>query len=217
MDNSQLKGIVIASELEAAPFISRLGLQEFIQKPFKIYAGKSLALIISGIGKANAAMATMFLNFKFFPGAIYNLGAAGALKDTFPMGGIYQIKKGTETDRPPFVDEKIPYYTPYRLKGFDEAILATQDRAVIKPRERIELSPYADLVDMEGGAVVQACKKFQTPCILFKFVSDTSEHKKPDSIIRNIEKYSDDFAAFVTESVLPQTPFPKSNNMFYSP
>lgn len=198
----------MATDLEAVPFITCLKLAEIVQKPFKIYGRENLALVISGIGKANAAMAALLLSFKFSPAIIYNFGSAGALKDNFPLGGIYQIKKGTEPDRPPFKAIKIPYYTPHRLTGFDEAVLATQDQAIIDPQKRKELSSVADLADMEGGAVVQACKKIQTPCVLFKFVSDTPEYSKSDNIITNIEKYRDGFASFVIESVLPQTPFP---------
>lgn len=208
MEKAQLTGIVMASELEAVPFIACLGLSEIVQKPFKIFGGKNLALIISGIGKANAAMAALLLSFKLSPGIIYNFGAAGALKDNFPLGGIYQIKKGTEPDRPPLKNIKILYYTPLRLEGFEEAVLATQDQAVVDPKKRKELSSIADLADMEGAAVVQACKKVQTPCVLFKFVSDTPEHKRSDNIIRNIEKYRDGFASFVRKNVLSQTPFP---------
>jgi len=60
-----------------------------------------------------------------------------------------------------------------------------------------------DLVDMEGAAVVQAARKLATPCVLFKFVSDTPDHEKEADVIARIREFGPVFCRFVKDSVIP--------------
>lgn len=231
MSEDFVAGIVMATVLEAEPFIKGLSLRQCEKEPFAVYENNRIRVIISGIGKANAAMSCTYLIMKFHPSDIFNLGAAGA---TGPhvLGECYHIGKVIEPDRPCLGSVSVPagselpessdnpslstiladsqagsdpfhVHIPQRLEGFPTATLATRDRPVKKLAQRKETASYAELVDMEGAAVVQTCQRFHTNCYLFKFVSDTSESDETVNIRKNIEQYRDIFYAFFQDSVLP--------------
>jgi len=216
--NYPMIGLLMATMLEAKPFVKELSLRKYEQKPFEIYGNEKLLLIISGIGKTNAAAACAYLILKKNPSCICNLGAAGAMGEEHALGNIYHISKVTEPDRPelksgmphehmpdtlltPLVPPQgISQISPAGDVAFPTAILATQDRPMKNPEERKAIAQTAHLADMEGAAVVQTCRRFHTKCCLFKFVSDTPlEH----SIVSNIRLCRDDFCAFFCKSALP--------------
>lgn len=70
--------LVMATLLEAKPFIKGLALKRISARPFPVYQGGDLVAVISGIGKANCAMATACACLEFNPRVLVNLGAAGA-------------------------------------------------------------------------------------------------------------------------------------------
>jgi adenosylhomocysteine nucleosidase len=198
-----LIGLIIATRVEAAPLVEALGLEAHGESRFPVYKGDGIVLVISGIGKANAAMAVTYCCFAFHPQWIVNLGAAGSTKVSHGLGDVFHVTKVVEWDRP-LLSSKGPHlHFPHVLKGFREAVLATQDRPVIDRSARDVIAPWADLVDMEGAAVVQAARKLATPCVLFKFVSDTPDHEKEADVIAHIREFGTVFCRFVTGSVFP--------------
>jgi nucleoside phosphorylase len=197
-------GIVIATRIEAEPFIQGLDMREIDVWPFRIYAGEDVYLVISGIGKVNAATATTYICQKFDPACILNLGAAGATVDSRDLGQIFLIEKTIEPDRI-HLRTNTPYIQhPNLLDGFETGVLATQDRAVIDAHTFITMALLADLVDMEGAAVVQASQRFNKKCLLFKFVSDMPAHAGHEELIlRQIKFFSGPFCDFILNSVIP--------------
>jgi nucleoside phosphorylase len=201
MPEDHLKiGLVMATMLEASPFVETLGLRQCEREPFKIFENEDILLIISGIGKANAATACAYLHLTKQPGCICNLGAAGALDEDHPLNKTYHIAKAVEPDRP-CLDSGVPHeHFPDVFEGFPAVILATQVKPVIDSKERAEIAAMAQLADMEGASVIQSCRRFQTKCYLFKFVSDTPyDHQ----VVANIRQYRHDFCLFFCESLLP--------------
>jgi adenosylhomocysteine nucleosidase len=196
--------IIMATLLEAEPFITALALEKQADEPCPVYRGENLSLVISGIGKANAALATTFACLTFRPGLICNLGAAGATGDSSALGKFYQIDKVVEPDRPNLRSNVPHVHYPLTLPSFETTALATQDRPVIKPAERRKTALHADLCDMEGSAVIQTAAKFNIPCLLFKFVSDTPHPDEQDNIVERIKKLRDSFCRFFLDSVLPK-------------
>ena len=202
MSEDFVVGIIMATGLEAAPFIKGLSLRPCENVPFAVYENHRIRLIISGIGKANAAMATAYLIIKYHPLGVFNLGAAGATGPDI-LGECYHISKVIEPDRPCLRSDQFHIHIPRQLEDFPTAVLATRDSAVTELAERSETAAYADLVDMEGAAVVQTCRRFRTDCYLFKFVSDSSAEDDTVNIRKNIEQYRDVFYTFFQDSVLP--------------
>jgi adenosylhomocysteine nucleosidase len=197
-------GIVMASMLEAAPIVRMLGLKEIEADPFPVFGGDRLRLIVSGIGKANAAMACTYLIGAYGPHAICNLGAAGATDGRCGIGESFHVSLVIEPDRPDLRTDVPSCQTPDILPGFSVVTLATHDKPIRYPREREEIASSAHLVDMEGAAVVQACKRFSKKSFLFKFVSDTPDHEASSDIIGNIRLYREGFARFFADSALPE-------------
>jgi len=202
VEKNPVTAIVMATMLEAKPFIESIPLEQVERKPFSLYKNNNTFLILSGIGKANAAMATVYACQKLKPGCIFNLGAAGATDFTYPLGEIFHVVKVLEFDRPEFKSGKPHMHTPSILNGFHTANLATSDKAVLDPDERKMISKSAGLVDMEGASVVQACRIFQTKCFMFKFVSDAPDHTCDSDIVENIRLYRKQFYEFFQHSVI---------------
>jgi adenosylhomocysteine nucleosidase len=193
-------GLLMATLLEAHPFVEKLLLKEYEKNPFEVYGNENIVLIISGIGKANAAMSCAYLVLRYAPDCVCNLGAAGANDRSIPLKAMCQISKIIEPDRPVLGSGIFHEHIPNLLEGFPFASLATQDKPAVTSAEREQLALKAQLTDMEGASAVQTCRQFGTDCYVFKFVSDT-----PDDhcIVKNIRQYRDDFCLLFCKSVLP--------------
>ena len=194
----------MATLLEAKPFIGGFSLIKLESKPLPVYRNENIILVISGIGKANSAMACAYSCLRFGPFCIVNLGAAGATGDGHTLGEPLHITRAFEHDRPQFKSKSPHKHMPDIIEGFSYATIATLDRPVLDPAERQKLSKTADLIDMESASIIQACKKFKTKCYIFKFVSDTPEHTRDNDIVENIKKYRNTFFNFFRESILSQ-------------
>jgi len=196
----------MATMTEAVPLIRGLSLSEIASSPFRIFKDAKIALVISGIGKVNAAMACVWLIRILEPCLICNIGAAGALDEKSELGALYHINRVIEPDRPDLRTGVFMEHTPDVLEGFSLASLATQDRPLRLPEERKEIVGIAELVDMEGAAIVQTAHHFGLGCFLFKFVSDTPAHDQRGTIIKNIERLRDVQLRFFEHLVLPALP-----------
>jgi adenosylhomocysteine nucleosidase len=196
-------GIVMATMLEAKPFVQKMSLKQTRKAPFYLFRNQQVLLLVSGIGKANAAMATAYCCLKFKTACVFNLGAAGAARFGYDLGEIFHIRKIVEPDRPDLNTGKPCVHLPDLLEGFKTAKLATSDRAVLDPKNRKAIARNADLLDMEGASVVQACRKFESRCFLFKFVSDTPDHTRDQDIVDHIRRYRHRFYDFFADAVIP--------------
>lgn len=203
MEKDTVTAIVMATMLEAKPFVLGMSLKQSRKKPFSVFQNDNIFLIISGIGKANAAMATGYSCIKCKPTCICNLGAAGATDFSHPLGEIFHINKIVEYDRHELTTRRPCIHNPDILNGFQTATLSTSDMAVLDPDERKKISMNADLIDMEGASVAQACRKFNTKCFIFKFVSDTPDHARDEDIVENIRLHRSFFYEFFIRSVVP--------------
>jgi len=203
VEKDTVTAIVMATMLEAKPFVLGMSLKQSRKKPFSIFQNDNIFLIISGIGKANAAMATGYSCYKCKPTCICNLGAAGATDFSHPLGEIFHINKIVEYDRHELTTRRLCIHNPDILNGFQTATLSTSDMAVLDPDERKKISMNANLIDMEGASVAQACRKFNTKCFIFKFVSDTPDHARDKDIVENIRLHRSFFYEFFIRSVMP--------------
>lgn len=195
--------IIMATFIEAKPFIELMPLIKINHTPFPAFQNENLVLLISGMGKVNAAMAATHGCINYQPDHVLNFGAAGATIFSVSLGEIFQIEKAIEYDGFYPKSEKPPTYIPDLLPGFQIATIATQDIPVIDPKHREAVSASAILVDMEASAIIQVCQKFQTHCHLFKFVTDTPGHPCEKDIIKHIRRHRLQFYQFITGSVLP--------------
>ncbi len=202
MRKQDLACILMATRIEAEPFIKGLGLSKNEKKPVPVFESRGIVLSISGIGKSNAAIASTNLINRYGPKLIINLGAAGALSNNFMIGDILHIDRIIEPDRPRLLSLKPEVHKPDTLKGFDLASLATHDRPILSPQDRMAAGRLSELVDMEGAAIVQACRAFEIKAYLFKIVTDTPSSRKME-IIKNIIQTRGMLFKFFIEKIMP--------------
>jgi adenosylhomocysteine nucleosidase len=140
-------------------------------------------VLITGVGKLRAATAVTALLLQGGPPSIViNIGTAGALRPG--LTGIHDVASVLQHD----FDDSMFYellgqhfgapllVIPSPEEGpLTRPILATGDRFIAGGRERTALAKRADLVDMEGYAVVAACRGLRVPVRVVKLVSDDAD------------------------------------------
>lgn len=185
-------GIVIAMESEAeillrdAEIIRTLtisGKSIYIGKAY----GKEFALCQCGVGKVNAALGAQLLISKFDVKSLVNFGVAGGLNSSTKLCAVYQISaavqfdfdlvqlNGTKIGTLNEYTENYLYLNGFKAK-YEKKKLATADRFNDSEADYALLSKelYADIRDMEGGAIVQAAYCAQLPVYSFKAISDVA-------------------------------------------
>ena len=202
MSRAPVIGLVMSTIMEANPFILDLKLDQCETSPFKIFCRENIRLIITGIGKANSAMASSYFIHTYDPSVLCNLGAAGATDNRLLLGECCQVEKIIEPDRPDLDTDFPSEHLPDILDGFTSVTLATHDKAVKESSEREKVARVAQLVDMEAASVVQTCRCFHKSCHVFKFVSDTPAHSHSNDIRTNISLYREAFYRFFRDNVL---------------
>ncbi len=181
--------LVAATIIEAQPVIDRFSLVEETRMPFVLFARGNFRLVVSGMGKINAAAATSWVLTFMQCGLLINGGASGALDESCPLGSIYSISSVIDYDRPHLKSGKPYRYDPAIAPSLKTTTLATCNIPAIDPLQRKNLAGYAKLIDMEGSAVVHTCRKFDVPCYLVKYVSDTPHHVHNGDIVKNIKEH----------------------------
>jgi nucleoside phosphorylase len=194
-------GIVMATMIEARPFIDNMGLEQKSNKPLSVYSKDNIILIISGIGKACCASAvTQIINMNDVD-ILYNLGAAGDLNSKFKIGDILHIDKIFEPDRPYIAGGK-RILIPDVMDGFSQASLSTQDRPMVNNLDRESAGKEADLADMEGASFMQICRLYNKKGYLFKIVTDMPGNDSDKDIIRNVKKTAVILFDFLKDKIL---------------
>lgn len=172
-----MRYIVTALYSEAKPLIDFFNLIKHDDPYFPIFQNNQIILIVSGIGKINAAIATTYLlaNRKTNPKLVLNLGICGSSYATHQIGELFEIKKIIDQS-----SSKVIHLTDKNL--FQTATLACFDTPQNDPSKL-----QNRLIDMESFGFYQSSKKFlKSDAIhLIKVVSD----KISDTILSPNEVY----------------------------
>lgn len=153
-----------------------------------LIAGRETVAVQSGIGKVNAAIATMSLIDTFHPAMVINTGVAGGtgaariLDVVIPDAvGYHDVWCGPGTEPgqaarcPLLFDCPLPDSFVESL-GVRRGVLASGDIFVSR-REEVDhilsLYPGAVAVDMESGAIAQVCHLKGVPFVAIRVISDT--------------------------------------------
>ena len=183
-------GIVVALDSEAKGFISILKNKTETQKACKKLvlgevSGEKIALIVSGIGKVNAAFSSQILIDLFSPKYILNFGTAGGLKKEISVADIYAINQCAQYDfdLSELDNVKRGYIQDYDTVFFDVAssgipflnkgILCSGDRfsdSIIDYNNIVEMG--ANVKDMEGAAIAEVCAANKIPLYVIKGITD---------------------------------------------
>ncbi len=150
--------------------------------------GHEVIAIRSGIGKVNAAVATLTLIENFHPSLVINTGVAGGtgaaniLDVVIPDRVAYHdvwcgpgTVPGEAAGCPLFFECPLPASLVDSL-GVRRGVLASGDIFVSKAEEVdhiLSLYPEAVAVDMESAAIAQVCNLKNVPFVAIRVISDT--------------------------------------------
>ncbi len=200
-----MKCFVIAMEKEAAPITECLDKCKHTKKYGRdIYTGKlgqiKTCVIISGVGKVNAAAATQIAISELGADGIINIGTAGAVTDRCTVGEMYGISAAVQYDfdltalnhtKIGTLDEYDENYLPVNtIIKYPLRRVATGDRFNDSKQDfkLITGELGADIREMELGAIAQVCKRCSVPVYAFKVISDTAKSgATPEQFLKNME------------------------------
>ncbi len=151
-------------------------------------AGREVVAMRSGIGKVNAAVATLTLIENFHPALVINTGVAGGtgaadiLDVVIPDRIAYHdvwcgpgTEPGCAADCPPYFTCPLSPESIAAL-GARTGTLASGDVFVSRPEQVqhiLSLYPQAVAVDMESAAIAQVCYLKNVPFVCIRVISDT--------------------------------------------
>jgi adenosylhomocysteine nucleosidase len=146
------------------------------------YVPDGLPVLVTGLGKTAAAAATAeaLATADLENLTVVNIGTAGSLRPG--LSGIFLPTTVLNHDLSADVVRALGYDPQEVLPvpGGDGTVLATGDVFVTEQQVRERLAQRAHLVDMEGYAVVYACRRRGVPVRLVKHVSDEADERAMD-------------------------------------
>lgn len=173
-----MKIIVTALRQEARPLIDAFGLkQDSCSRRIPVFASADTLLVISGIGKLNAGIATthaVHLAGVTNENQVINVGMCGAVVDQIALGEAVVVNKiwDHSSGREFFPDMLINH-------ALQEASLGTFNQPVTTAIRPILV---CDIVDMEASGVFQAAHLFMPPhqMLFIKVATDYLEFSSDD-------------------------------------
>lgn len=181
-------GIVVAMQKEADVLLAQ---SRNVQKSNKYgkelfraeFAQTPYLLVLSGIGKDNAAAAAMLA---LCEGAdtLLNFGVAGGRAPHMHVGTVLQIERAVQPDfdlsainHTPVGthDERTqPHFSLCCQGDFPKGVLASADHFQTGTDAELLRALEADVCDMEGASVAHVAWSANVPCLLFKSISDNA-------------------------------------------
>lgn len=188
-------GIIVAMEKELnllLPLIENH--QKVTINDITFHAGalgnRQVVVLKCGIGKVNAAIATLTLIENFHVGLVINTGVAGG---TGNKAGILDVViadrvayhdvwcgpgtvEGQAANCPPFFECPLSADTLESIPGVKHGLIASGDIFVSRPEDTariLTLYPDAMAVDMESAAIAHVCHIKNVPFLAVRVISDT--------------------------------------------
>ena len=182
-----MRAYVIAMDCEAACVRDRMA-DAFASREYGRtvvsgrLGGERVLLVVSGVGKSNAAAATQFA-IQSGADEIVNLGVCGGFEPQMKIGDLYEVDRAVQYDfdlaqlngtAVGVLNERTSPYIPLRTTGrYPAKTLATGDHFNDNTADLPLLASLgAGLRDMEGAAVASVCAANGVRCVMFKCVSD---------------------------------------------
>jgi adenosylhomocysteine nucleosidase len=210
-------GIIGPSDEEISVLIGRGQTLEVTERAsLKFYSGQlkntEVVLVICGVGKVNACIATQVLIDQFAVTHIVLTGAAGGLDDRLNCGDIIVSAQVAHHDLPA---EILTEYHPWMKSIYIEADRAMVDACILaagssyfsgKVYEGIMVSGEtfisstskhkeltalgAMCVDMESASVAQTCYVNRVPFVVIRSISDHADEDSVEAFESNVEAVS---------------------------
>lgn len=187
--------------------------------------GKKVVLLLSGIGKVNAAMAATILHEQFNPDKIINTGSAGGFADNLDVGDVVisteVLHHDVDATAFSYAYGQVPgmpvSYTasPELIKLAGEVIqesdiqaefgiIATGD-SFMQREDQIavvrERFPEMLALEMEAAAIAQVCYQYKTPFVIIRALSDIAGKESSVSFDVFLEKAAKNAADVIIKMV----------------
>jgi adenosylhomocysteine nucleosidase len=170
------------------------------------YLDTSLAVLLTGVGKVNAALAlAKALGCGPVPSRVVNLGTAGGLRPG--LNGLHMVRTVLQHD----VDTDtllkltgVAYGGPIELStddGDDGVVLASGDAFVADTTARGLLATRAEITDMEGYALAAVAADAGVPLTMVKHVSDEADERAARSWLESVAASARELAAWAAANV----------------
>ena len=162
-------------------------------------------IILTGVGKINAALSTLKAIKDKKPDLIINFGTAGSLKKG--LSGLVDCKYFIQRDmdsRPLGVDlgqtpfevdpPKIIKIPKHPINTINMNLTCASGDSFVQSDIEVE----ADIVDMEAYAIAKVCYLESIPFVCFKFISDSADKSAANDFNSNVLKAGKSFSEFLT-------------------
>ena len=189
----------LQKKIEVVAVKSAVGLQFYVGK----YAGNSVIVVKSGIGKVNAAVCTQALIDLFGVDYVINIGVAGAVSDELHICDILISKDAMQHDMDTTAfGDPIGVIPRLSVSSFpaDEELIALAKQAAEETegdfhvmvgrvasgdqfistqegRDRIRKNVKGDCAEMEGAAIAHACWLNRIPFVIIRAISDSANEE----------------------------------------
>lgn len=199
-------GIICALKSEAAPIVDTAVIRERAEEFKPVFSGTlfgtEFALIVSGVGKVNAAISTQYIIDRYKPDALLNIGVTGALFTDTHIGELFYVKNAIEYDFDlsaiddvpcaqvdGFSSPLIPVSEELKVLGMRAVTLASADKfSSSEENARIIRALGGELVDMEGAAIAHTAYMNKIKLYSVKSVSDFANNDAADEYPQNAKK-----------------------------
>jgi nucleoside phosphorylase len=182
------------------------------------HGGTAIAITCSGIGKVNAAMASMMLAEHYQVQLLLVVGTAGKLTDI--EGECFQIVEAVQGDYGASRHDRFVHYSagawpigeahvePFRAKampgvGLPHVRIISGDCFVENPDHgrRLYEALGGDIIDMETAAVAQAAARMDLPWAAIKATTDNADGASSGDFQTNLKRAAR-MAAEATERMI---------------
>jgi adenosylhomocysteine nucleosidase len=162
------------------------------------YAGHEIVLVLSGIGKVNAATTTTLLFEHFKPEKVFNIGTAGGVSESLNIGDIvvsdsvcyhdvdathfgYEYGQVPEMPKAYHSDTNLVKLLKENENKINQPVhyglIATGDSFIGKTKQIEEIKNNFEgimAVEMEACAIAQTCYTYEKPFIIVRSISDVA-------------------------------------------
>ena len=182
-------GIVAATPIEVAPLLARLAhVRKYAGPRFTVVegecAGKLVALVLTGMGRARAQHGAEVLLDGHRPRWIISAGFGGALDPALKRNDIILPREVVNLEGRRFaIDLAIP--PEAEAQGLKTGRLVTVDEFIRKASDKADLREKtgADVVDMETSALAALCEERGVRFLAVRVISDEAGVDLPPEIL----------------------------------
>ena len=162
--------------------------------------GEDAFVVVSGVGKSNAAAAAQLAIQETGTKRILNLGVSGGLDPAMKVGEIYEVADAVQYDfdlvqingtEMGTLNERDTPFIPCRAEGrFAAKTLGTGDRFNDSADDSALLKKLgASLRDMEGAAIAHVCETAGVEFVSYKCISDVEgSGSMPEQYMENLKR-----------------------------